>query len=77
MDSSKVFKKIGEGKEVYLWDNQENCMLKCFNDNGIVGVMLKRKGKAAFQVDVRNAEIYDIMQEAEETTKEVYERFNG
>ena len=77
MDSSKVFKKIGEGKEVYLWDNQEKCMLKCFNDNGIVGVMLKRKGKAAFQVDVRNAEIYDIMQEAEETTKEVYERFNG
>lgn len=77
MDSSKVFKKIGEGKDVYLLDNQEKCVLKCFNDNGIVGVMLKRKGKAAFQVDVRNKEVFDIMQESVETTKEVYERFNG
>lgn len=75
MESSKVFKKVAEGKEVFLLDEQENCMLKCYNEKGIVGAMLKKKGKRAYNVDVRNSYIFDIMQEAKESTKEVYDAF--
>lgn len=63
MDRSKVFKKIAKGQEVYLHDKQEECVMKCYNDKGIVGVMFKKKGCKAYRVDVRNAEIYDIMQD--------------
>lgn len=49
--------------------------MKCYNDKGIVGVMFKKKGCKAYRVDVRNAEIYDIMQESDEVTKEVYDAF--
>lgn len=75
MDSSEVFKKIAQGHEVYLQDKQENCVMKCYNDKGIVGVMFKKKGGKAYRVDVKNAEIYDIMQESTEVKKEVYDEF--
>lgn len=75
MDKYSVFKKIAEGKDVYLLDRQENCMLKCYNDNGIVGVMLKRKGESPYRVDVRDAGIFEIMLEAAETQKEVYDDY--
>lgn len=75
MDSSEVFKKVGQNGEVYLHDKQESCVLKCFNDKGIVGVMYKKKGGKAYRVDVKDAEIYDIMQESEEVSKDFYDKF--
>lgn len=75
MDKFKIFKKVGEGKEVYLKDEQENCMMKFFVDEERVGAYLKRQGKSPYRVDIRNEVIFDIMNESDESTKEVYDAF--
>lgn len=75
MDKFEIFKKVGEGKEVYLKDEQENCMMKCFIDGERVGAMLKYEGKSPYRVDIRDSDIYDIMCESKESTKEVYDAF--
>lgn len=75
MDKFEIFKKVGEGKDVYLKDEQENCMMKCFVDGERVGAYLKRKGKRPYRVDIRDEDIFDIMNESDESTKEVYDAF--
>lgn len=75
MDKAKIFYKIASGKEVYLIDMQEDCVLKLFADGERVAGMLKRHGKEPYQVDIRDSDIFDIMCESDETTHEVYEQY--
>lgn len=75
IDKAEIFEKIGAGHDVYLFDPQEPCVMKCFAEGERVVAMLKRHGEKPYKVDIRDTDIYDIMCESHETIKEVYEQY--
>lgn len=78
MDGSKIFKKLlNSTKYVYLYDKEEECVLKYFvgSDGETVQAMFKERGKEPYLVDITSPSIFDITQESEETTVEFYENY--
>lgn len=76
MDGSIIFKKLRDTTEcVYLYDKDEECVLKYFvgEDGETVQAMFKRKGQEPYLVDITSPSIFDISQEAEETTRSFYD----
>lgn len=78
MDGSKIFKKLRDSaKYVYLYDKDEECVLKYFAgpDGETVQAMFKKKGEEPYLVDIKSPSVFDITLEAEETTVEFYENY--
>lgn len=78
MDGSKIFKELRDSaKYVFLYDKDEECVLKYFvgEDGETVQAMFKKKGEEPYLVNITSPSIFDITLESEETTKEFYENF--
>ena len=78
MDGSVIFKKLRDSVEnVYLYDKYEECVLKYFvgKDGKTVQAMLKKKGQDPYLVNIKSSSIFNISQEAEETTKAFYDSY--
>jgi len=78
MDGSVIFKKLRDSVEnVYLFDKYEECVLKYFvgKDGKTVQAMLKKKGQEPYLVNITSSSIFNISQEAEETTKAFYDSY--
>ena len=78
MDGSVIFKKLRDSVEnVYLYDKYEECVLKYFvgKDGETVLAMLNKKGQDPYLVNIKSSSIFNISQEAEETTKAFYDSY--
>lgn len=78
MNGSKIFKKLlNSAKCVYLYDKDEECVLKYFvgEDGETVQAMFKKKGEEPYLVNITSPSIFDITLESEETTEEFYENY--
>lgn len=78
MDGSVIFKKLRDSVEnVFLYDKYEECVLKYFvgKDGKTVQAMLKKKGQDPYLVNIKSSSIFNISQEAEETTKAFYDSY--
>lgn len=64
-------------KYVYLYDKEEECVLKYFigKDGETVQAMFKKKGEEPYLVNITSPDIFAITQEADETTKDFYENY--
>lgn len=74
MDKAKIFRKVVE-TPVYLIDEWENRVMKVFTEGEKVCAFMKRKGGEPYKVDITNAFVFEVMNESDETTKEVYEQY--
>lgn len=78
MDGSKIFKKLkSSSKYVFLYDKDEECVLKYFvgSDRETVQAMFKRKGETPYLVNITSPSVFDITLESEETTEEFYNNY--